>query len=313
MSIQALTLSQCKEYIKNIKDLEIRCYQLDMLFKQLSHKQTQIKLSIQKTTNFAPRLEHETILSSIMNGVVFLIPGAIAGFVLGFIIWAFGGEGFLHNFQYGRDVSLRPYLMGGTIIVAVLAFLFGASDLLGRKQRNIAALQVYHQQEYDKKTSLQYYQNILSKTDNAIRECQIKQRDTKTLLQNYYKLDYIYPSYRGLIPICTIYQYLDSGRCDTLTGHEGAYNLYENELRMNTIIGKLDDVIDRLDDISTSQRLLAQEIKQSNAQISRISGTLDNIENNTALTQYYSSITASNTTFMSWLAAFSYDEQKRNR
>lgn len=80
---------------------------------------------------------------------------------------------------------------------------------------------------------------------------------------------------------------------------------------MNAIIGKLDDIIDRLDDISFSQRLLAQEIRKSNIQLNRISGTLDHIENNTVLTQYYSSITASNTTFMSWLAAFSYDKQKK--
>lgn len=151
MSIQTLTLSQCKEYIKNIKDLEIRCYQLNMLLNQLSYKQAQIKSSIQKTTNFAPTLEHETILSSIKAGIRCLIPGAISGFILGFIVWALGGEGFLHNFQYGRDVPLRPYLIGGAIIVAILAFLRGASTLLGRKQRNIAALKFYQQQEYDKK------------------------------------------------------------------------------------------------------------------------------------------------------------------
>ena len=36
-------------------------------------------------------------------------------------------------------------------------------------------------------------------------------------------------------------EYLQSGRCYTLEGHEGAYNLYEEEKFKEIILTKLDD------------------------------------------------------------------------
>ena len=110
------------------------------------------------------------------------------------------------------------------------------------------------------------------------------------LLQEYYDLDYIYPKYRGLVPISTIYEYLASGRCSTLTGPNGAYNLYEMELRMNTIIGKLDDIIVHLEDISYSQRMLYDKVKASNQRVENLLAAIENaasnIERNTAMDVY---------------------------
>ena len=62
-------------------------------------------------------------------------------------------------------------------------------------------------------------------------------------LVSFYSKNIIYPKYRGLVPIAAFYEYFNSGRCDTLTGHEGAYNIYETEIRMNIIIAKLDDCL----------------------------------------------------------------------
>ena len=49
-----------------------------------------------------------------------------------------------------------------------------------------------------------------------------------------------------MIAIASFYEYLMAGRCTSLEGTGGAYNLYENEIRMNQIISQLDTVITSL-------------------------------------------------------------------
>lgn len=58
-------------------------------------------------------------------------------------------------------------------------------------------------------------------------------------LDSLYEMGIIYPKYRNLVAVSTIYEYLSSGRCDRLDGPDGAYNLYEMELRQNIVIGQL--------------------------------------------------------------------------
>ena len=55
----------------------------------------------------------------------------------------------------------------------------------------------------------------------------------------------LYPEYRDLFALTSIYEYLNSERCYTLVGPDGAYNLYESERRSDicsTILRKLEDV-----------------------------------------------------------------------
>lgn len=127
-------------------------------------------------------------------------------------------------------------------------------------------------------------------------------------MQRVYDCGYLYPKYRNLVAVCTILEYLESGRCETLTGSDGAYNLYENELRLNVIIGKLDDVICHLEEIRENQQMLAGVIREStrktNSILNAMGNTLANIERNSAYTQYYSSVTAANTSYLTWVKSF---------
>lgn len=45
----------------------------------------------------------------------------------------------------------------------------------------------------------------------------------------------IYPKYLTLPAVTTIYEYLESGRCDSLAGANGSYNLYESEFEASTL------------------------------------------------------------------------------
>lgn len=115
----------------------------------------------------------------------------------------------------------------------------------------------------------------------------------------------IFPKYRNLAAISSFYEYLESGRCTTLEGHEGAYNLFETEIRLNIIITKLDEIIDRLDQISSNQIMLYNAIKQSNDNSQRvykkILNSLQQTERHAEVIAYNSKITAQNTEFLKWL------------
>lgn len=332
MSAETLTLSQCKEYIKNIKDLEVSCYQQEKLLQELkrqpaatqrriSELEDQLKKEKEPAKPFHPI---SSVIMSLVMAIIYSFLGAIVGIVIALIVKIivviFHAK--IHLFLLIHELFTSPwlpYITWGAIIGYVVAFvacLYWFRDVkkeaVEERKAYPQELDSFHKKQDNIKNLIECKkENLKTAIPQKILECENNYKKTKKILQDYYNLGFIYPKYRSLVPMCTIYEYLESGRCFSLLGHEGAYNLYESELRMNTIIGKLDDIIYRLDEISANQRLLAREIKRSNEQLDRIYSTLNNIEHNTALTQYYSSVTASNTTYMSWLAAFSYDENKR--
>ena len=94
-------------------------------------------------------------------------------------------------------------------------------------------------------------------------------------LKQLYALGYVYPKYRNLVAVSSFYEYLDSGRCDALEGADGAYNVYENELRLDRIIDKLDVIIKKLDQIIKTQYKLYTELVKVNENITELKTSID--------------------------------------
>ena len=94
-------------------------------------------------------------------------------------------------------------------------------------------------------------------------------------------------------------------------GPHGAYNVYEEEIRQNMIISKLDDVINSLSRIENNQSMLYDAIwkgnlalQQMQQAIQEMSSSIQNIENNSEITAYNSKITAENIRFMKKLQIY---------
>ena len=68
-----------------------------------------------------------------------------------------------------------------------------------------------------------------------------------------YSINVVFPKYRNLIALSSIYEYLMSGRCTSLEGTSGAYNLYESEIRSNQVISQLGKVLNSLEQIKANQ------------------------------------------------------------
>ena len=93
-----------------------------------------------------------------------------------------------------------------------------------------------------------------------------------------------------------------------IEGPNGAYNLYEAELRMNMIISRLDTIITNLEYIWEHQFTLYNELKQSNYTLNRIasdvSGTLSStneIKSAQDIITYCSDATAINTQVLNYI------------
>ena len=102
--------------------------------------------------------------------------------------------------------------------------------------------------------------------------------------------------------LTTISEYLATGRCSELTGPNGAYNLYESEIRANRVIAQLDKVIDSLEQIKENQYKTYSLLKEVGDNISDISkkmssavAALNNIQDHTKSIKENSAMIAYNT------------------
>lgn len=125
---------------------------------------------------------------------------------------------------------------------------------------------------------------------NQISQLIRKIDDTLTKL---YSLGIVHQKYHGLIPISMFCEYLETGMCTQLEGHEGAYLIYEQQSRLDKIIVKLDEINKNLKAIKETQYLLYQSVTQGNSLISRVLNQNDQmiqrlgrIEQNTELTEF---------------------------
>lgn len=134
--------------------------------------------------------------------------------------------------------------------------------------------------DYDRKSSkiTQKHYDVLASLENT--------------LQELYAQDVIFPKYRNMVAITTINEYLISGRCYELEGPNGAYNLYEMELRQNIIIGQLSSIINSLEQIKSNQFSLYQELVKANATVQDVLREVHGVKENTSLTAYFAGVTA---------------------
>ncbi len=157
---------------------------------------------------------------------------------------------------------------------------------VARAEQDYARAMVSYQNRLDiSKKAFDSAKNMLATLENTYSE-------TKRALEKYYGLDVIFPKYRNLIAMCTILEYFQTGRCAALSGPDGAYNLYESEVRQNLIINKLDRIIDSLDQIKNNQFVLYQALESINRNTAQMSGALENIMQYSKQTAISAKVTA---------------------
>ncbi len=125
--------------------------------------------------------------------------------------------------------------------------------------------------------------------EERIRALEEQLTDLNKSLDTMYSANIVYEKYRGLVPITMFCEYLEVGRCSSLTGGQGAYNKYEEELRANIIIEKLNIISTKLDSIKQNQYMLYSSLSDVNRSVGLLSSQ---VEQNTHLSSHNTQLLA---------------------
>lgn len=113
----------------------------------------------------------------------------------------------------------------------------------------------------------------------ARREKYLKYELTaKEAYEKVLNTSFVHPKYRDIVPICQFIDYLDTKRCWELIDVNGCYNKYEEELRQNLIISKLDNIESHLQQIESNQQMLARTLKSIDANCRSVYNIACNVE-----------------------------------
>lgn len=293
-----------KEYLKNIMELEQAVYTINKAVGYLQYKSRNLGIRKNYTEPQKP-----VKLDGLGTGVFALYDtlkvaalGIPISIVFGLIRWIYGGK-------FGASFWGCMLLFIGIGFFKELFENSYMNDYTSSKY-NEEVSHYYRLVEEDKKRvsiELAQKEDIESQITTLVK----KRKEISETLNKLYDINIIYPKYRNFVAVTTFYEYFESGRCNELQGHEGAYNIYENEIRLNVIITKLDDIIERLDEIRSNQYAIHNAVSEGNRianniyqQAIKTSGKMDLISENSAITSYNSMITAKNSEILKNIAVY---------
>lgn len=192
------------------------------------------------------------------------------------------------------------------------------------KNRYYFWLKEFEKSENERIKKLETTELVLINTENKqIDEKYIKVTGTLDMLYSL-RLNgklCLHPKYQGLFPISIIYGYFDTGRCDKLEGHEGAYNLYEDERFKQEIKDSIDYLSMKIDNLNGTMIYVGKAVEECNEKllsleengqkmiaavnkvdksISNVSNQIEIIEENSTNSAYYSEIGAEMATFSTY-------------
>ena len=302
-----MTANELKEYTKRAKELEAAIYTQKKLMKEHNIviknnaplEPVIEEVAIKKPTqpqliNYTSQLEFKNALLSGGSLTVFGVPIIISGVL---------GEMFI--------VVLIGLLVGA---MGIYLLYDGIYTCKWNKERQKNGHSRYEKdlKEYDRE--LARYNNAVDDAKKLYEEryavyslnadkhnkkkLEMEEKHNNALasleysLAKLYEENVVFPKYRNMVAITTINEYLESGRCYELEGPDGAYNLYEMELRQNIVIGQLSNIISNLEQIRNNQFSLYEELQKSNRKIDDIIYELKVLQDETKLNAYFNYVTA---------------------
>lgn len=276
-------INNMKQYLKDIYLLEKELYCSKQAKQEIVNKIN--NLGIEKNIE-APHIPNNMqptkgIFEYIFCILVYGIGGGLIGIIPGFLI--------ARTFD-----DYRAFIVWG-IIIAICAIL----GVVVFVWKNISDNQYYksvmsrHEREIekDKERARKELERVPAYKENEKLYAQ-NISDCLNTLKQLYALDIIFPKYRNFVAISQIYEYFMSGRCTELEGHEGAYNIYENELRQNIIIIQLNEVLANLEEIKQTQYMIYDAICEANSRLAQIESNTEAIAYNTSVIAENSAICA---------------------
>lgn len=262
----SLSINKLIDYLNKVKTLEIRKYALDNCLINSEKELENLPYTKIKPQKFDFDYSAKDIVKT---GIITFLVSAL--FISPFIVYILFRD-IIENTEGYENIEAIILIfivyIASVILITTLNTIRKAHKL--RKTK--------HQQEIEKKEDLEKVKKQNAKVDEKITDITIKKEDTEyelketeKLLTKLYNLNYIHKKYHNnFVAVISFLDYLETGRCDSLEGYTGAYNIFENEIRQNTIIAKLDDILVSLEQIKQNQYAIYCAIQTGNELTSRM-------------------------------------------
>ena len=269
---------QLRDYLGMVLDIERSLYMQLQLMRSLQSQETALApLALPARPDTAPPTASKP-QTRVSNPGLWLLAGMAAAAAA---VW-----------MYLRDETNTPQWVQDHPLVLVIPFLLAVVFALVTVKKGIGGL--YHNanverdnqraQQEDARRRAAYQSDTRSWQDAVLRtgaENLRRERERAVVAANYkavrqqsdasrdnlarlYAAGNVHPKYRNLAAVSALYEYVDTGICETLEGPFGAYSRLEQDARMDRILLKLDHVIDRLDELRSSQYQLYRAVTEDN-------------------------------------------------
>ena len=275
MTNTTLSNNSLKQYISTIAQMEQVKYRQEKAIETLQSEIARLRNSYVMTKPQMGKMNEikEFIGGSAVTGVGLIIAD-VFGIVPSVATSVFGTGSFMD--------ACAPLMafVGGIALIVRAVNASGENKIVKEKNSKMRA---YYKQEMEKYNRNAAEVNAKKKLADVLSkqlgEMRAKKAEMERNLNRAYSYNVIYPSYRNLVAVSSFYDYLYSGKCSTLEGHEGAYNIFDMESRMDKIITQLDRISYQLENIRYSQNTLYTIMKSSNDKLDRMQNSIYNSEN----------------------------------
>ncbi len=312
--MNTLTGESLKKYLHCLLETELNVYIQKELISNMTCTYNSLgkKRSIRK-----PKLENDDIPYL----PIMVIVGIIGGIIVGLINSIPEASGGFWNF-------IGAIL---TFIVTAIVYFFITGIGIGGVISLIIFFINKSQRHAKYKDDMADYNDDLKKDENRVerekkKACALlteinaaKKRlsEAEANLKKMYSYNVLSYDYRNIYAVSSMYGYLEKGRTrclgfDPLTGDQGAYNIYENECRLDLIITNTEEIIRKLDTVIDNQYYLANGLSRANNTISKLSSSVDqtinslsNIERCQEVIAYNSAQSRKELEFLTWMTILS--------
>lgn len=297
--------------LRTLAGLEMQQYEMDKTMEALRYD------SMRKTGDFQSKIRNREIAKRdaedradigfwrllgktllVIVKTFLILAGVGIALVVGWTVLSFITLGMLYRFLE-KIVYFSIFLpFAGTAVVAVAYVIGWILIKFSSKPEVVAAgSDIERLKQQSRQIDALYQQQLAQIEQEKARFVDIAIKMKNKLVVDFHVS--VYYKYDNPVALSKIAEYLESGRCDTLEGPHGAYNLYESEVRMNAIIEKLDDVAKNLEKVRQGQFALYQgmqtmmnRVNAFSQDVSAACDRMESLEKNVKLQTYYNELHA---------------------
>ncbi len=148
-----------------------------------------------------------------------------------------------------------------------------------RRKKNQAILNAAYRKTFEDSEIKREHNNLIIANYNVqLTEAKKANNLAYNNLVKVYNENILPPAYRNMVAAATMYQWLQYGICTQIYGHGGLFDKYDNELKYGRIIGRLDEINSKLDEVVSNQKTLIDQIEYSNQIAEKTYQSVQNIE-----------------------------------